>query len=328
MDEKILKSIFLVDIQGRILNVICDEFNLNQSIVDKNLLTIIDEDSKTKFIKFLININNNNAEIFWDINFKVYGKIEKYSLTGAKVDGDTIVLVTQDSMKLDGIYEDLMKINNEQINYFRNILKKYSEERQHSDKTYMEMLDEISRLNNELANVQRELIKKNRELEELNKKLSEMATKDALTGLYNRRFFNDVFTKEVAKAKRYNIKLSLVSIDLNNFKVVNDTLGHAQGDKMLIDFANLALEHTRQDVDYVFRFGGDEFLMLLVGANKEDAEGVVKRINEKLKNISEIVTLSYGIVGINIEGEVDAEKLIIQADKLMYEYKKKIKGRG
>lgn len=118
-----------------------------------------------------------------------------------------------------------------------------------------------------------------------------------------------------------------MSIDLNNFKVVNDTLGHAAGDKLLIDFANLAIEHTRKDVDYVFRFGGDEFLMLLVGADNNDAQNVVMRINEKLKNISDIVTLSYGIVGIDLDGETDAEKLIIQADKLMYEYKKKVKGR-
>lgn len=328
MNEKIVKSIFLMDMQGRILKVICDDFNLYSNIVDENFLTIVDDDSKTKFLRFLISISSNDAEIFWDINFNLFGKIEKYSLTGAKIDGDTIVLVTQDALKLDGIYEDLMKINNEQINYFRNILKKYSEDRQNKDKTFMEMLDEISRLNNELANAQRELVKKNMELEELNSKLSEMATRDALTGLYNRRFFNDVFTKEVAKAKRYGIKLSLVSIDLNNFKVVNDTLGHAAGDKLLIDFANLAIEHTRKDVDYVFRFGGDEFLMLLVGADNNDAQNVVMRIDEKLKNISVIVTLSYGIVGIDLDGETDAEKLIIQADKLMYEYKKKVKGRG
>ncbi|GFR36670.1 hypothetical protein [Thermobrachium celere] len=123
MNERIVKSIFLMDIQGRILNVICDDFNLYSNIVDENFLTIVDEDSKTKFLKFLISVSSNNAEIFWDINFNLYGKIEKYYLTGAKVKEDTMVLVTQD-VKLDGIYDDLIKINNEQINYFRNVLKK------------------------------------------------------------------------------------------------------------------------------------------------------------------------------------------------------------
>lgn len=326
LNKKIEKSIFLIDINGKILRVICDDLDLYSNIVGDNFLAILDKDSQVKFLSFLINVRNNNAEIFWDMNFNLSGKIEQYYVTGAKVNNDIITLITKYALELGEIYEDLIKINNEQINYFRSILKQFSLDKQNQDKTYLEMLDEISRLNNELANIQRELVKKNLELEELNKKLSEMAIKDQLTGLYNRRYFNEVFAKEVAKAKRYGIKLSLVSVDLNNFKIVNDTFGHAAGDRLLIEFAQIALENTRRDVDYIFRFGGDEFLFLLVGANSEDAKEIINRIDEKLRNINNITSLAYGMVEVDLYNEVDIEKLIIHTDKLMYEHKRKVKG--
>ncbi|WP_448377921.1 GGDEF domain-containing protein [Fervidobacterium sp.] len=107
------------------------------------------------------------------------------------------------------------------------------------------------------------------ELEEANRKLEELALTDPLKGLLNRRSFKDILIREYSKAKRFGIKLSSVFMDINNFKIVNDTQGHEYGDKLLIDFSKIVLESTREHVDYVFRFGGVNSCFFLLVQEKK-----------------------------------------------------------
>ncbi len=325
------KSIFIIDKNGKVLDVLKDDFNLFEKIID-NFISIVDKDNKLKFLKFLIDLNEKNIETTCEIALNLKNRIETYILIGLKIEDRIILFITKEPSEKKRIYKELLILNNEQINYFRKEIKKIEEERKNIYKNYLDSLEEISRLNNELINAQREIVKKTIELEKINESLKEMNIKlekmaiiDQLTGLYNRWYLYEILQREIAKLKRYNLKLSLVSIDLNNFKLLNDTYGHLMGDKFLCDFAKLLLNKTRKNVDYIFRLGGDEFLIILIGSNKINAEKIMNRISESLKKLSNIVTLAYGIVEINSQDEIDINKLLTEADKLMYEHKKQVK---
>jgi GGDEF domain-containing protein len=107
-----------------------------------------------------------------------------------------------------------------------------------------------------------ELRATNSRLEAAQNELQQMVTTDALTGCRNRRYFDDVIGREVQRHRRYHIPLSLVFVDVDRFKTINDTLGHDEGDRVLQRVATFLLRNVRE-VDYVFRWGGDEFLILM-----------------------------------------------------------------
>lgn len=114
-------------------------------------------------------------------------------------------------------------------------------------------------------------------------KIFQLAYFDSLTDLPNRKYFEDVLPDFVDEVKKYNYKVALIYIDLDNFKVVNDTLGHALGDKFLKQIGHLIKKCLRHS-DFVCRFEGDEFVILLPGINnKEDAINVVERIIDALQ---------------------------------------------
>ena len=101
--------------------------------------------------------------------------------------------------------------------------------------------------------------------------LQRTAITDSLTGAYNTRFFHEVLGRETARAERYTTPLSLLMIDIDSFKVVNDTFGHVVGNKVLTQIAN-TLKQSIRNTDFVFRCGGDEFGVVLPGTNMEGAD--------------------------------------------------------
>ena len=108
------------------------------------------------------------------------------------------------------------------------------------------------------------------EIQVLHASMEDLAVRDALTGLHNRRFLDDNFDRELARAKRDGRPLSVAVIDIDNFKTINDTFGHPAGDQALKTLAELLLRHTRAS-DIVCRYGGDEFLLLMPDMGAEDA---------------------------------------------------------
>lgn len=107
-----------------------------------------------------------------------------------------------------------------------------------------------------------ELRRTNRRLESAQAKLRQMVITDPLTGCRNRRFFDEIIERELHRHRRYNQPLSLVFIDVNRFKAINDALGHEAGDRVLSKVAAFLVRNIRE-ADYVFRWGGDEFLVLI-----------------------------------------------------------------
>lgn len=154
-------------------------------------------------------------------------------------------------------------------------------------------------------------------------KLWQMAFTDALTGLYDRRYFKMKLHDELQRAKRYNRPFSIVMADLDNFKTVNDSAGHAEGDKVLIQAANYLRESIRE-VDLIARYGGDEFVLFLPEMGKEAAYSLSERLR---KNVSQVeakgsltITISLGIATYPADGE-SAEDLMNKADSAMYHAK-------
>lgn len=108
-------------------------------------------------------------------------------------------------------------------------------------------------------------------------RLHELAIKDPLTDLYNRHFFNEIIVREAARSERNRETLSFIMIDMDNLKLINDTLGHLAGDEVLAETARLITNAVRKS-DVVFRFGGDEFLVLMENADCEKAAAMSERL--------------------------------------------------
>jgi diguanylate cyclase (GGDEF)-like protein len=160
---------------------------------------------------------------------------------------------------------------------------------------------------------------------EARRQLRELAIRDPLTDLYNRRFLNEVIGQEVAAARRYRRPLALLYVDVDGFRAVNNTRGHQVGDLVLRRVAKYLQENVRE-ADYVFRIGGDEFLILLPETDGE-AEGVAKRlkqgIREAMSDVGVPIGLSIGIAVWGPDEEFDLDTLIALADKRMYEDKQR-----
>lgn len=160
----------------------------------------------------------------------------------------------------------------------------------------------------------------------LRDQLARLAVHDPLTSIYNRRSFEDNARKEAMRAARYGHPLFLFFMDVDNFKKYNDLYGHQAGDRLLIKAAELLTNSSRENVDSVYRYGGDEFIMMLPHLPVEQARGVAERICWKY-NLLEFnpTALSIGVARfIEKSGSIDEdiENMIKRADTALYEAKK------
>jgi diguanylate cyclase (GGDEF)-like protein/PAS domain S-box-containing protein len=157
---------------------------------------------------------------------------------------------------------------------------------------------------------------------ELERRLREMSITDTVTGLYNHRHFEERAAAEVQRAKRLRQHLSLLLIDLDRFKEANDLWGHLEGDRILRETAAVLTQCLRQDVDAAFRYGGDEFVVLLPGLDAGNVAKVAERIRKTSseKPYAAVVTLSIGISTL-VVGD-GARDLIRRADAQMYRVKR------
>jgi diguanylate cyclase (GGDEF)-like protein len=150
----------------------------------------------------------------------------------------------------------------------------------------------------------------------------QMARTDDLTGVANSRSFLEAATLELARQRRYGHPMSLVFLDCDNFKRVNDFYGHAKGDELLRRAA-LTITQTLREVDVVARFGGDEFAILLPESEQRAAAAVVRKLRNSLRLVGDQynVTFSIGIVTF-LQPADSVEQMLNAADKVMYDVKR------
>ncbi len=173
-------------------------------------------------------------------------------------------------------------------------------------------------------------LSENENLRDEKAELKEEASRDGLTGVYNRRYFEDAVAREFESARKHAWPLSVVFIDLDRFKQVNDSHGHQAGDAMLKTVAELLGDSTR-DSDIVARYGGDEFVLLLPGLDADTAAQVATRLVESARQRqvkdgnggSVGITLSLGIATHDSETAFEsAQALLSAADEALYHSKR------
>lgn len=152
-----------------------------------------------------------------------------------------------------------------------------------------------------------------------------LAIRDGLTGLYNYRYFNEMLTQQVGQSRRYGWPLSLLFLDLDDFKAVNDSLGHPAGDVVLKTVAEYLTRSVRQ-ADILCRYGGEEFVVLLPQTSADQAALLAERLRAGIAGLKiplpegELaVTVSIGVAGLSAEG--DGHELVKAADRALYRAK-------
>lgn len=184
----------------------------------------------------------------------------------------------------------------------------------------------VAERTDELETAHSELEMQLKEVNSLQVQLKEQAIRDPLTGLYNRRYLNDVLQKIFPKVDRESSELVFVLLDLDHFKQVNDTYGHAGGDEALVNLSELLLKSTRSS-DYAFRYGGEEFMLLMPDITLEDAkiraeslriavrEMLVKQDDNRIP-----LTTSIGLASYPRHGD-SVEALLLAVDDALYQAK-------
>lgn len=150
---------------------------------------------------------------------------------------------------------------------------------------------------------------------------------DGMTGLVSHKMFMERLVEEIARAKRHGEKLTLLFLDLDKFKRINDTYGHLFGDKVIKETADIIKNNVRTH-DIVGRYGGEEYSVILVNTEKSDCQITVERIRENVRDhhykdseVNERMTISIGMAEFPTNSE-DSRGLIRYADEKMYEVKK------
>ncbi|TAK06038.1 MAG: diguanylate cyclase [Candidatus Manganitrophaceae bacterium] len=186
----------------------------------------------------------------------------------------------------------------------------------------------MKRLQDELIEKNKELARKNQEYQVLLKQVQTLAITDPVTGLFNRRYFQEVLSQEFSRAQRYCTPFSCLMIDVDQFKKINDTFGHEAGDRVLEELGKIIQLQIRK-VDLAARYGGDELAVLLPESLRDDAAQVAQRILERVAAANfpilgkkHQVTVSIGVAGFPDPELRDARQAILAADFALYRAKR------
>ena len=177
---------------------------------------------------------------------------------------------------------------------------------------------------------ERELLEVTRQLTDLNTVLNRLSLIDSLTGVPNRRCFDQSLNQELHICKRQKSSLSLLLLDVDYFKFYNDTYGHQEGDECLTSVARSISSCLRRPTDLTARYGGEEFAIILPGTDLEGAKFVAEKIRHAIKisaiphsssEVSDLLTVSIGVVTRSPENDSDSQTLIAAADAALYKAK-------
>ena len=182
----------------------------------------------------------------------------------------------------------------------------------------------------ELGELTGSLRDRNRQLKAARRQLTDLANIDELTGLGNRRLVNHVLRQEINRARRNGGELSLILIDVDFFKLYNDTYGHPAGDEVLRRLGDILGKATSRAGEVAGRYGGEEFILILPGADADIARRTAERLAELVREehiphrssgTSDRVTISQGVLTVAPDGDIDPINLIDAADAALYQAK-------
>ena len=174
---------------------------------------------------------------------------------------------------------------------------------------------------------EKHLVETTLQLERANVLLERLSNSDGLTGIPNRRYFDYMFKKLLASGTRLAIPISLLLMDIDNFKLYNDTYGHLAGDDCLKLISGAIHDTIKRESDFIARYGGEEFVIVLFGVEAKMAAELAENIREHIfglkiphstSSVNDWVTVSIGVVSCIPEPSISPEKMIDRADKALY----------
>jgi diguanylate cyclase (GGDEF)-like protein/PAS domain S-box-containing protein len=189
-------------------------------------------------------------------------------------------------------------------------------------------IDGRKRKEDEIAQINRQLAEQNALLQSMNTALERLASSDALTGLANRRTLMELGAKECLRATRFKHSLSVLMVDIDSFKAVNDNWGHSVGDRVICAVADICRQRIREGVDVMARLGGEEFVVVLPETSVANAHLVAESLRQAVQEqqvASEDgkrvqFTISIGVAALGTGGD-SFEQLLNHADKALYKAK-------
>ncbi len=226
--------------------------------------------------------------------------------------------------------ENIFSREEEVISQAETILSSESNQNNIEADEYRLLLKEYKTLLRQMKRIVRMSDKTQQELKRLMDKLDQLSSIDALTGLYNRRHFNEIYVKEWRSSIRNQKELSIIMLDIDYFKKYNDTYGHLQGDECLKEVAKVISKAARRPRDLVARFGGEEFVVLLPETGLKGAVNTAEMILQEVEELGlehkasparDTVTLSLGIASAVAHPETPKEDLINNSDQALYQAK-------
>ena len=192
-------------------------------------------------------------------------------------------------------------------------------------------IGELKSRPDEIGSLARTFFTMSGEIRSKTRSLEDQAVRDGLTGLYNRRRFDETLQKEWNRHKREGNSISLIMADIDFFKSYNDTYGHQEGDECLRAVAQACMEGVRRPGDLPFRYGGEEFSLILAGTSLDGATAVAENIRKAVENLKisaegsplgPYVTMSFGVSDSSVDTLVSKEELVRSADDALYQAKK------
>lgn len=320
-----IKFAVILDNQGKVVQVVLNESSEMDISPGSTLTEFVDHDSRLIWFDFLAQLQRRSDSLVGvELNLVTPAQIVPVTIGGARFEDRTIVVTTSQRGSLAALWyrvAHLLRDKGDRIGV-RMLRHPIAVD---IDGLDVRVFDEISRINNELVTLQRELAKRNAELERLRRQLEVQAITDPLTGILNRRGLALYCEREIERARRANMPLSVVMLDLDKFKLVNDTYGHKVGDEVLAETARRMSSAIRR-IDLLARYGGEEFLIVLPETGLKQALGVTERIR---KRIAEPLPTSAGILHVTVSAgvacakgaEIDFPRLVQEADNCLFQAK-------
>ncbi len=259
-------------------------------------------------------------------------------------------IVTLDNTRLSKLSSKILLNNISHINeVINNIVNYESEMAQYERKELLSTYDEtlyqliavlifliaaaiiiIAPIFQSIQNNQRSLINTSKKLHSVNKRLETASITDSLTELYNRRYFNLVYNRELTRCIREHTSVAFMMLDIDYFKAYNDSYGHLQGDTTLKAVSHVMKETLQRPGDYLFRLGGEEFGVLIANITEENAYNMAERLRQNVRDLkiehknskaSDFITLSIGVIVLTPNQDVDPEIILQKADENLYHAK-------
>jgi diguanylate cyclase (GGDEF)-like protein len=196
-------------------------------------------------------------------------------------------------------------------------------------RVFSNMLGQLIMFNRTIDDMDSQINQRTMELQSALARAESLSTRDELTGIHNRRYFISHFNKFIQQCERYKCNMAVLMIDIDDFKSINDTYGHIEGDLTLIKVAK-TLTQCARNADIVARLGGEEFIFAVQHSNCEDVKEIADRVLEKVRQLvcgekqSYKITASIGISCSDDISEIagkDIEKWMHEADQALYQAK-------